>query len=114
MLRSVHEFAGKLKSAGPNAMGFLYYSGHGIASAGENYLIPVDVDGASTLELSLQGVKHSEVLAILRGEAPAAHVTRCARRQGLPSSWSAEWRAAGLRCELGKTASDLGLLSLWN
>ena len=55
-------------------MGFLYYSGHGIASAGENYLIPVDVDEPSTSELSVQGVKQSEVLAILRGEAPnAAH-----------------------------------------
>ena len=43
-------------------MGFLYYSGHGIASAGENYLIPVDIDEPSTVQLSVQGVKQSEVL----------------------------------------------------
>jgi Caspase domain len=74
MLRAIIEFASKLKSAGSNAVGFLYYSGHGIAAAGENYLIPVDVDEPSTSELSVQGVKQSEVLAILRGEAPnAAH-----------------------------------------
>src|SRR5262245_10402597 len=74
ILRAIHEFADKLKSAGPDAVGFVYYSGHGIASAGENYLIPVDVEEPSTLELSVQGVKQSEVLAILRGEAPnAAH-----------------------------------------
>jgi uncharacterized caspase-like protein len=55
-------------------VGFLYYSGHGIASEGENYLIPVDVAEPSTVELNVQGVKQSDVLSILRNEAPnAAH-----------------------------------------
>src|SRR5262245_48772568 len=40
MLLAIHDFASKLKLAGPDAVGFLYYSGHGIGSAGENYLIP--------------------------------------------------------------------------
>jgi caspase domain-containing protein len=44
MLRANLKFADKLKLAGPDAVGFLYYSGHGISSGGENYLIPVDVD----------------------------------------------------------------------
>jgi uncharacterized caspase-like protein len=57
MLIAIHAFAAKLKTAGPDAVGFLYYSGHGIASAGENYLIPVDVDEPSTVLLSVQGVK---------------------------------------------------------
>ena len=39
MLRAIHNFAGKLKVAGSNAVGFLYYSGHGIASAGENMML---------------------------------------------------------------------------
>jgi hypothetical protein len=74
MLLAIHTFAARLKSGGPDAVGFLYYSGHGIASAGENYLIPIDIDEPSTLQLSVQGVKQSEVLAILRTEAPnAAH-----------------------------------------
>jgi tetratricopeptide (TPR) repeat protein len=74
MLIAIHAFAARLKAAGPESVGFLYYSGHGIASAGENYLIPTDVDEPSTVFLSVQGVKQSEVLAILRGEAPnAAH-----------------------------------------
>jgi hypothetical protein len=37
----------------------LSYSGHAIASAGENYLIPVDVDEPSTVELSVQGMKQA-------------------------------------------------------
>ena len=74
MLSAIHAFAAKLKASGPAAVGFLYHSGHGIASAGENYLIPTDVDEPSTVQLSVQGVKQSEVLAILRGEASnAAH-----------------------------------------
>ena len=107
MLRAVHEFAGKLRSVGPDAVGFLYYSGHGIASAGENYLIPVDVDEPSTLELSLQGVKHSEVLAILRSEAPNAATIWCLMRVAAPyraclaarltANPASERRAAGIR-----------------
>ena len=34
------------EAAGPNAVGFFYYSGHGAADAGINYLIPVDVKSA--------------------------------------------------------------------
>src|SRR5262245_60699494 len=74
LLFAVLAFATKLQAAGPDAIGSLYYSGHGTASEGENYLIPTDVDELSTVQLSVQGVKQSEVLAILRGEAPnAAH-----------------------------------------
>jgi uncharacterized caspase-like protein len=65
MLTVIYEFASKLKAAGSDAVGFLYYSGHGIASAGENYLIPTDVDESSTLQLNVHGVKHSEILSIV-------------------------------------------------
>src|SRR5262249_12621521 len=34
MLIAIHDFASKLKGAGADAVGFLYYSGHAIASAG--------------------------------------------------------------------------------
>jgi len=74
MLLAVHAFAAKLGAAGGHAVGFLYYSGHGMASAGENFLIPVDVEEPSTEQLSVHAVRHSEVLAILRHKAPnAAH-----------------------------------------
>jgi len=119
MLRAIHDFALKLKSAGPDAVGFLYYSGHGSASVGENYLIPIDVDEPSTIELNVQGVKHSEVLAILRGEAPnAAHYlvldacrnTLQGARGGkgfLPVGQQSGVLVA-FAAEPGKTASDIG------
>lgn len=74
ILLAVHEFAEKLKAAGPDAVGFLYYSGHGVASAGENYIVPVDIDEPSTTALVVKGVKQSEILSALRTKAPnAAH-----------------------------------------
>jgi hypothetical protein len=119
MLIAIHSFAEKLKDAGPDAIGFLYYSGHGIASAGENYLVPVDIDEPSTILLSVQGVKHSEVLAILRGEAPnAAHyLVLDACRNSLQGSRGGKGfvpvgQQSGVlvafAAEPGKTASDAG------
>src|SRR5262245_28926772 len=119
MLIAIHAFAAKLKAAGPDAVGFLYYAGHGIASAGENYLIPTDVDEPSTVLLSVQGVKQSEVLAILRGEAPnAAHyVVLDACRNTLQGARGGKgFLPAGQQSgvlvafatEPGKTTSDVG------
>jgi formylglycine-generating enzyme required for sulfatase activity len=119
MLRAIHEFANKLKVAGADAVGFLYYSGHGIASAGENYLIPVDVEEPSTVELSVQGVKHSEVLAILRNEAPnAAHylvLDACRNTlqgarggKGFVPIGQQSGVLVAFAAEPGKTASDTG------
>src|SRR5262245_17133554 len=119
MLIAVHAFAAKLKAAGPEAVGFLYYSGHGIASAGENYLVPTDVDEPSTVLLSVQGVKQSEVLAILRGEAPnAAHylvLDACRNTlqgarggKGFVPVGQQSGVLVAFAAEPGKTASDLG------
>ena len=119
MLNAIYAFASALKAAGPDAVGFLYYSGHGAASAGENYLIPVDVTEPSTLQLSIQGVKQSEVLDILRREAPnAAHyLILDACRNNLQGSRGGKGfvpvgQQSGVlvafSTEPGKTASDTG------
>ena len=119
MLIAIHAFAAKLKLAGPDAVGLLYYSGHGIASAGENYLIPTDVDEPSTVQLSVQGVKQSEVLAILRGEAPnAAHylvLDACRNTlqgarggKGFVPVGQQSGVLVAFATEPGKTASDIG------
>ena len=122
MLRAVHEFATKLGAAGPNAVGFLYYSGHGIASAGENYLIPVDVEEPSTVELEVQGVKNTEVLTILRNNAPnAAHylvLDACRNNlhgarggRGFEPVGQQSGLLVAFSTEPGKTASDTGQAS---
>ena len=43
ILDALQRYTDKLKDAGPNAIGFVYYSGHGIASKCANYLIPVEL-----------------------------------------------------------------------
>ncbi|MCB1512060.1 MAG: SUMF1/EgtB/PvdO family nonheme iron enzyme [Hyphomicrobiaceae bacterium] len=46
ILRAVEDHAQGLEAAGDGAIGFLYYSGHGVANQKDrrNYLIPVDVE----------------------------------------------------------------------
>ncbi|MCA8902151.1 MAG: caspase family protein, partial [Hyphomonas sp.] len=43
LMGAIRQFADELKTAGPEAIGFLYYSGHGAAREGQgNFLIPVE------------------------------------------------------------------------
>ena len=72
ILVAIHDFAKKLKQAGPDAVGFMYYSGHGVASKGENFIVPVDVAEVSSLRMSLGGVRQNEIVKILRDTAPQA------------------------------------------
>src|SRR5262249_46951117 len=122
MLGAIYAFASALKAAGPDAVGFLYYSGHGAASQGENYLIPVDVSEPSTEQLRIQGVKQSEVLAILRDEAPnAAHylvLDACRNNlqgarggKGFVPVGQQNGVLVAFSTEPGKTASDTGAAS---
>lgn len=119
MLEALDNYATRLKSAGSDAIGFIYYSGHGIASRDKNYLIPVDVARPSTKLLRAKGVKQSEVLDILRLEAPqAAHylvIDAC--RNEIQGSRGAKGFVAvnqqagtlvAFATSPGRTASDLG------
>src|SRR5262245_53027108 len=47
MLEAVHELSSKLRAAGAGAIGFLYYTGHGVAVGGDNVLIPTNVADSS-------------------------------------------------------------------
>ena len=42
MIQAVQEFSGKVAGRGPNTVAMVYYAGHGVQLAGENYLVPVD------------------------------------------------------------------------
>jgi formylglycine-generating enzyme required for sulfatase activity len=67
--QAVNAYARRLQAAGLNAVGFFYYSGHGAADAGTNYLIPVDVKTTETGELWDQSLRLSEITRKLKGEA---------------------------------------------
>ena len=72
MLYAVHELGAKLRAAGRGAIGFVYYTGHGIAVGGENVLIPANAPDTSDATLNVRGVRLVDILSILKGEAPDA------------------------------------------
>jgi uncharacterized caspase-like protein len=72
MLFGVHNLAVKLRQAGAGAIGFLYYTGHGVSVGVDNVLVPKNARNSSDAELVVRGVKLSEILDILKGVAPDA------------------------------------------
>ena len=51
MIQVVQDFSVKIASRGPNAVAMVYYAGHGVQLAGENYLVPVDAKISSEPDL---------------------------------------------------------------
>ena len=72
--RGVKNLATKLGDAGDNAIGFLYYSGHGVARAQDrsNYLIPIDVRDMSNDDFWFNAVSLDVILKELQVSAPRA------------------------------------------
>ena len=58
--QAVNSHTRRVRVAGPNAVGFFYYSGHAAADAGINYLIPVDVRLAEDTELWEVAAPHGD------------------------------------------------------
>jgi len=67
--RAVNAYARRVQAAGPGAVGFFYYSGHGASDGGTNYLIPVDVQTTETGELWDQSLRLTEITRKLKAEA---------------------------------------------
>src|SRR5262249_3966284 len=64
MRAALSAFEHQLGAAGADAVGFLYYSGHGIADGprGQNYLIPVDAQISGVTDLPTNGLPINEEL----------------------------------------------------
>lgn len=61
MKRLIREFGKRLKKAS-DAVGFFYYSGHGMQVKGRNYMIPVDAIIEDEPDVLLEGVRADSVL----------------------------------------------------
>src|SRR5262249_5341026 len=72
LTRAVNAYARRVQVAGPNAVGFFYYSGHGASDGATNYLIPVDVKTTETGELWDESIRLTEVTRKLKVEASNA------------------------------------------
>jgi formylglycine-generating enzyme required for sulfatase activity len=69
LTRAVNAYARRLQAAGPNAVGFFYYSGHGASDGNTNYLIPIDVKTTETGELWDESLRLTEITRRLKAEA---------------------------------------------
>ena len=65
MKRAIVDFGRALERAGKDAVGLFYYAGHGVQVGGENYLIPVGSNIRDELDVDIEGVRASIVLAAL-------------------------------------------------
>ncbi|WLB57101.1 caspase family protein [Bradyrhizobium japonicum] len=65
MLRVVQDFSAKVSARGPNTVAIVYYAGHGVQLAGENYLVPVDAKVSNPTELVSNSVRLVDVMSTL-------------------------------------------------
>jgi formylglycine-generating enzyme required for sulfatase activity len=73
MLQAFDSFAARLRRAGPEAVSFFYYSGHGAANERrDNFLIPVDVQELTSTGFWYRSVALRDLLDRLNAEAPEA------------------------------------------
>ncbi len=65
MKRAIHSFGRALRDAGSDAVGFVFYAGHGIQAKGGNYMIPVDARIEDALDVEFEGFPTSTLLSAL-------------------------------------------------
>jgi Caspase domain len=65
MIKVVQNFSAKVAERGPNTVAMIFYAGHGVQVAGENYLIPVDAKIATPSDLINNGLRLVDLMATL-------------------------------------------------
>lgn len=71
---AIRRHVADMRAAGKGAIGFFYYSGHGVANPDTqvNYLIPVDVADANDANIWFQSFEQSSIIERLSTQAPNA------------------------------------------
>jgi hypothetical protein len=65
MIKVVQDFSARVAARGPNTVAMIYYAGHGVQLAGENYLVPVDAKISSPSDLAGNAIRLVDVMATL-------------------------------------------------
>jgi hypothetical protein len=66
MIQVLQDFSGKIAERGPDTVAFVYYAGHGLQIAGDNYLVPVDAKISSEADAPNTAVRLVDVMATLQ------------------------------------------------
>jgi uncharacterized caspase-like protein len=76
ILSAVRTYSAQLSKLGASAVGFFYYSGHGLSRPKDqtNYLIPVDLKATDSADFCFDAVKLDDLVSEFERQAPlAAH-----------------------------------------
>ncbi len=65
MLKVVEDFSSRVAAHGPNTVAMVYYAGHGVQLAGENYLIPIDARISAPSDLTTGTIRLVDLMATL-------------------------------------------------
>jgi hypothetical protein len=65
MIRVVQDFSARVAARGPNSVAMVYYAGHGVQLAGENYLVPVDANVSTPNDLTSSSLRLVDLMATL-------------------------------------------------
>ncbi len=122
-LREVGRKSLARKQAGAHPATFFYYSGHGVNIDGTNYVLPVDLPGASTAEIQDGAVSFEQIFNIVSTTVASTSFivfdacrtvmddeSRGMLRSYQPVTWSTGVFQA-YATEPGKTAADDGAYS---
>jgi len=113
MAAALKRHVAEVRKAGPGAISFFYYSGHGVANpdTGINYLVPADIADANDPNLWSNAFEQSDVIEKLSRQAPQAthYVVFDACRNELRLS-SAGQKALGAEKGFVPVAQAAGLL----
>jgi uncharacterized caspase-like protein len=66
MIKVLQDFSAKISERGPNTVAFVYYAGHGLQIAGDNYLIPIDAKITTEADVPNAAVRLVDVMATLQ------------------------------------------------
>ncbi|MEO1475518.1 MAG: SUMF1/EgtB/PvdO family nonheme iron enzyme [Pseudomonadota bacterium] len=81
-------YGDRLAAAGPDAVGLLYYAGHGVQSQGSNYLIPVDARPRTEQDVWRQAPRLGQAIQYIEAAGNAVNfiILDACRNNPLPSA----------------------------
>ena len=65
MVKAVQDFSAKITARGPKTVVMIYYAGHGVQLAGENYLLPVDAKISTPADLDGNSLRLVDLMGTL-------------------------------------------------
>ncbi len=106
MQRALAKFYGKLQ---PGSVGLIYFSGYGIQSARQSYMIPVDAQVWAEADVRRDGFSLDAALAEMnsRGSAVKIAILDASRRNPFERRFRSVSAGLGARCGSDRNAGDV-------